>query len=105
MSFRKRSTLPGFGLSFGYTTLYLALLVLLPLSALLLHAAALSPPELLRIVTEPRALAAFRLSFGASLVASVINVGFGVLLAWVLVRYEFPGRALADAVLDLPLAL
>lgn len=105
MSFRTRSTLPGFGLSLGYTTLYLGLLVLLPLSALVFHASALSVADFTRIITEPRALAAFRLSFGAALAASLINVGVGLLLAWVLVRYEFPGRALADALIDLPFAL
>jgi len=103
--FGKRSVLPGFGLSFGFTTLYLSLLVLLPLSALLLHASSLSVAELLRIITEPRVLAAFRLSFGTALVASLINAVFGVLLAWVLTRYEFAGRAIADAIVDLPFAL
>jgi len=105
MQFGKRSVLPGFGLSLGYTTLYLALLVLLPLGAMLLHASSLSAAEFFRIVTEPRALAAYRISFGTSLIASLINVVFGVLLAWVLVRYEFPGRSIADAIVDLPFAL
>jgi sulfate transport system permease protein len=105
MNWGKRGALPGFGLSLGYTMLYLGLLVLLPLGALLLRASALSPSAFWNIVTEPRALLAYRLSFGVSLAAALLNVVFGVLLAWVLVRYEFWGRSLVDALVDLPFAL
>jgi sulfate transport system permease protein len=97
--------LPGFGLSTGFTVLYLGLVVLVPLSALALRATALSWEEAWRIVASPRALAAYRVSFGASLLAAALNVVFGVLVAWVLARYRFPGRSLVDAVVDLPFAL
>lgn len=101
----KRGVLPGFGLSLGYTILYLAFLVLLPLSALVMHAAGLGPSEFWRVATDERAVEAYKLSFGASLLAALTNAVFGVLLAWVLVRYSFPGRRLADALVDLPFAL
>ena len=101
----KRGVLPGFGLSLGYTILYLAFLVLLPLSALVMHAAGLGPSEFWRVATDDRAVEAYKLSFGASLAAALVNAVFGVLLAWVLVRYSFPGRRLADALVDLPFAL
>jgi len=103
--FKKRGVLPGFGLSLGYTLLYLAFLVLLPLSALIWNAAGLGLSEFWRVATDERAVAAYKLSFGASLAAAVVNAVFGVLLAWVLVRYQFPGRRLADALVDLPFAL
>jgi sulfate transport system permease protein len=103
--FKKRGVLPGFGLSLGYTLLYLAFLVLLPLSALIWNAAGLGLSEFWRVATDERAVAAYKLSFGASLAAAVVNAVFGVLLAWVLVRYSFPGRRLADALVDLPFAL
>jgi sulfate transport system permease protein len=103
--FVKRGVLPGFGLSLGYTLLYLALLVLLPLSALALRAGGLGPAEFWRVATHPRAVAAYELSFGLSLLAAAANSIFGVLVAWVLVRYSFPGRQLADALVDLPFAL
>jgi sulfate transport system permease protein len=102
---RSRGVLPGFGLSTGITVLYLCLVVLVPLSALALRATALSPEDAWRIVASPRALASYRLSFAASLVAAALNVVFGVLVAWVLARYRFPGRSLVDAVVDLPFAL
>jgi sulfate transport system permease protein len=105
MRFRRRGVLPGFGLSLGYTVLYLGLLVILPLSALMLKASELSFSEFISVVTEPRALAAYKLSFGASLVGALINGVFGLLLAWVLVRYDFFGRSLVDALIDLPFAL
>jgi sulfate/thiosulfate transport system permease protein len=101
----KRGVLPGFGLSLGYTILYLALLVLLPLSALVFKAAGLGPSEFWRVATDERAVEAYKLSFGTSLAAASANSIFGVLLAWVLVRYPFPGRRLADALVDLPFAL
>jgi len=103
--FVKRGVLPGFGLSLGYTLLYLAFLVLLPLGALVIKAGGLGPAEFWRVATDPRAMAAYRLSFGVSLLAAAANSVFGVLVAWVLVRYSFPGRDLADALVDLPFAL
>ena len=97
--------LPGFGLSLGYTLSYLGLLVLIPLGGLVLKSSSLSWAELVAAVASPRALAAYRLTFGAALVAGVVNAVFGLIVAWVLVRYRFPGRALADALVDLPFAL
>jgi sulfate transport system permease protein len=102
---KKPSVLPGFSLSLGYTLLYLSLLVLVPLAALLLKAASVSPSQFWAIATAPRALAAYRLSFGTSFTAASINVVFGLLLAWVLVRYRFPGRQLINSLVDLPFAL
>jgi sulfate/thiosulfate transport system permease protein len=102
---RGRGVLPGFGLALGFTMLYLGLVVLIPLSTVFLKSAALSPAEIWARVTAPRTLAAFRLSFGASLAAAVMNTVFGVLLAWVLERYRFPGRRLVDGLVDLPFAL
>jgi sulfate transport system permease protein len=102
---KQRSILPGFGLTLGYTLLYLGLVVLLPLSAVFLKTWALTWPRFWATVTDPRVLASYRLSFGASLVASSINALFGLLVAWVLVRYQPPGRHLVDALVDLPFAL
>lgn len=104
-SWSKRGVLPGFGLTLGFVLLYMGLLVLLPLSALIAKAAGLGLSEFGRIATDPRALAAYRLSFSTSMAAAVVNVFFGVLVAWVLVRYSFPGRKLMDALIDLPFAL
>jgi len=101
----RRGVLPGFGLSTGFTLLYLGLVVLIPLSAVALRASSLTLAQFWELTTSPRALAAYRISFGASLVAALVNVGFGVLVAWVLARYRFPGRALLDALVDLPFAL
>lgn len=103
--FLRRGVLPGFGLSLGYTLLYLGLMVLLPLSALAYYAIGLGFSEFWEVATEPRAVASYRLSFGISLVAALTNAVFGILLAWVLIRYEFPGRKLVDAMIDLPFAL
>jgi sulfate transport system permease protein len=100
-----QGVLPGFGLSTGVTVLYLSVVVLLPLSALVLRQTTLSASELWAIVASPRALASYRLSLGASLAAAAANVVFGVLVAWVLARYRFPGRSLVDAAVDLPFAL
>jgi sulfate transport system permease protein len=100
-----RTILPGFRLAAGFTALYLLLVVLVPMSGLLVHSSSLSCEQIFRAATHPRALAAYRLSFGASLAAGAINAVFGLLLAWVLVRYRFPGRALLDAMVDLPFAL
>lgn len=105
MSFRKASVLPGFGLTFGYTTFFLSAIVLLPLAALVLSAASMHWSDFLRVVTSPRALGSYRLSFGASLLAASINAVFGFIIAWTLVRYEFPGRKIIDALIDMPFAL
>ena len=102
---RAPSALPGFGLAYGFTWLYLGLVILLPLAAVVLWAASLGPARLFAIALEPRTLAALKLSFGLSLAAAALNVVFGLLLAWVLTRYEFPGRRLVDAAVDLPFAL
>ncbi len=97
--------LPGFGLTLGLTLVYLSLVVLIPLSAVFLKAATLSWDQLWLIVSAPRVLASFRLSFGASLLAAATNAVFGLTLAWALVRYDFPGKRLVDALVDLPFAL
>jgi sulfate transport system permease protein len=102
---RRHGVLPGFRLSLGFTVLYLSLVVLLPLGALVLRSTQLSWGQFAAAVTGPRALAAYRLSFGASLLGAVINLVFGTMLAWVLTRYRFPGKDLADALVDLPFAL
>lgn len=99
------SVLPGFGISMGYTVIYLSLLVLIPLSLLFFKATSLGWEHLWTAVTAPRAVASYKLTIGASLMASVVNVIFGLLVAWVLVRYKFPGRGLVDAIIDLPFAL
>ncbi len=100
-----RRLLPGFGLTLGYTMLYLSLMVLLPLSAVFIRSFELGWANFLSVVLSPRVLAALRLSFGASLIAALINSVFGLLVAWVLVRDRFPGRRLVDAMVDLPFAL
>lgn len=105
MSARSRGVLPGFGLTTGFTVLYLSLVVLLPLSTLAFRAGAAGWDRALAVATSPRALASYRLSLGASLVAAAANVVFGVLVAWVLARYRFPGRSLVDGIVDLPFAL
>jgi sulfate transport system permease protein len=105
MTASPRRVLPGFGLSTGFTVLYLCLVVLVPLSTLAFRSSALSWADAWRVVASPRALASYRLSFGASLVAATANLVFGLLVAWVLARYRFFGRALVDAVVDLPFAL
>ena len=105
LSLKQRSVLPGFGLTMGFTLLYLSLIVLIPLSATFLKTAAMSWYQFWSTVTEPRALASYRLSFGASLIGAAINMVFGMLAAWVLVRYSFPGKLIVDAMVDLPFAL
>ena len=99
------SVLPGFGLALGYTLVYLSLVVLIPLSATFLKSAQLSLDGFLEAVASPRVLASYRLSFGAALLAATINAVLGLLVAWTLVRYRFPGRRLLDALVDLPFAL
>ena len=105
MQFKHHSVLPGFGLTMGFTLLYLSLIVLIPLSAAFIRTAALSWPEFWATITAPRVLASYRLTFGASLAAALVNAGFGLLVAWVLVRYHFPAKKLVDALVDLPFAL
>ncbi len=100
-----RRVLPGFNLTLGYTLLYLSLIVLIPLSALVIHTLSMSWAEFWAAVSAPRVLASFRLSFGASLIAACVNVVAGLLVAWVLVRYSFPGKKIVDALVDLPFAL
>jgi sulfate transport system permease protein len=102
---RGRVVLPGFALSLGLTIVYLSLIVLIPLSAAFIKTASLTWPAFVDIVTAPRVLASYRLTFGASLGAALVNVVFGFVVAWVLVRYRFPGRKLVDALVDLPFAL
>jgi sulfate transport system permease protein len=102
---RRRQVLPGFGLTLGYSVTYLGLIVLIPLAAVVLCAVSMSPAQWLQVLLAPRVLAAFRLSVWASLVAAMVNAAFGLLIAWVLTRYEFPGRRLLDALVDLPFAL
>ncbi|MEO8857115.1 MAG: sulfate ABC transporter permease subunit CysT [Burkholderiaceae bacterium] len=97
--------LPGFNLTLGYTLLYLSLIVLIPLSALVFKTFTLSWEQFWTAVSSPRVLASYRLTFGASLFAALVNVVFGLLLAWVLVRYRFPGKRIVDALVDLPFAL
>jgi len=100
-----RRVLPGFKLTLGYTILYLSLIVLIPLSALVFKTFTLSWEQFWAAVTSPRVLASYRLTFGASLIAALVNVVFGLLVAWVLVRYRFPGKKIVDALVDLPFAL
>jgi sulfate/thiosulfate transport system permease protein len=100
-----RRVLPGFGLSLGFTLIYLSLIVLIPLSAVLLKAASLSWPQFWNIVTAPRVVASYKLSFGTALLAAAISSTFGLMLAWSLVRYSFPGKRIVDALIDLPFAM
>jgi len=102
---KQRSVLPGFGLSLGFTVLYLSLIVLIPLSATFLKASSLTWPRFWHVVTAPRAIASYELSFGASGIAAAINLVFGLIVAWVLVRYTFPGKRIFDSLVDLPFAL
>ena len=102
---KQRSALPGFGLTMGMTLFWLGLVVLVPLSALVIRAAGMGWAGFAEVGLSPRALAAYRLSFGAALAAAAINAVFGLLIAWILVRYEFPGKKLIDAAVDLPFAL
>lgn len=102
---RKFNALPGFGLTLGYTLFYVAAIVLIPIGALIFRALDLSMADFWRLATTDRALASYRLTFGASFIAAMINAVFGSLLAWVLVRYEFPGRRFLDAMVDFPFAL
>ncbi|SCY36579.1 sulfate transport system permease protein [Nitrosospira sp. Nl5] len=104
-SFKQHSVLPGFNLALGFTLVYLSLIVLIPLSAAFIRTSALTWPEFWAVVTTPRVVASYRLTFGASFAAALLNAIFGLLVAWVLVRYHFPGKRLVDALVDLPFAL
>jgi sulfate/thiosulfate transport system permease protein len=101
----QRSVLPGFGLTFGFTTFFLSAVVLIPLAALVLMAASMTWHDFVKVVFSARALGSYRLSFGASFLAASINLVFGFIIAWTLVRYEFPGRKAIDALIDMPFAL
>ncbi len=102
---RQPSVLPGFGLSFGFTLAWLTLIVLIPLATVFLKAAGMGWSEFIAVGFSPRALAAYRLSFGTAAVAGLVNAVFGLLVAWVLVRYAFPGKQVVSALVDLPFAL
>lgn len=103
--FRQPSILPGFGLTLGFTTFFLSVLVLIPLAALALRAAEMNLTDLVHVLLDKRSLASYRLSFGAAFLAGTVNAVFGFVVAWTLVRYDFPGRRLVDAMIDLPFAL
>lgn len=103
--FKRHSVLPGFGLTFGVTVLYLSLVVLIPLSALFLKSATITWSQFWSTVTNPRAIASYRLTFGTALIGASVNAVFGFVVAWTLVRYRFPGRRVLDAAVDLPFAL
>ncbi|GLK81056.1 sulfate ABC transporter permease subunit CysT [Methylopila turkensis] len=104
-TFRTPSALPGFGLTFGFAWLWLTLIILLPLGGVILWAGSLGVERLIQIASDPRTLAALKVSFGLSLLAAALNAVFGLILAWILTRYDFPGRRLVDAAVDLPFAL
>jgi sulfate transport system permease protein len=105
MAQKKFNALPGFGLTVGFSLFYLSALVLIPFAGLVIRASQISLVDFLTLTTTPRALAAYRLTFGASFLAAIANAVFGTLLAWVLVRYKFPGRRFIDAIVDFPFAL
>jgi sulfate transport system permease protein len=102
---RSRSILPGFGLTMGYTTLYLSLIVIIPLAGLFWKSATMSWPQFREAITDPELVASLKLTFGLAFAAACINVVFGFVVAWTLVRYPFPGRRLVDGLIDLPFAL
>jgi sulfate transport system permease protein len=105
LQLKQKSILPGFGLALGFTILYLSLLILIPLSATFLKASSLSWQQFWHIASSHRAIASYKLSYGASAIAATINLFFGLIVAWVLVRYRFPGKRLFDSLVDLPFAL
>lgn len=102
---RRRSVIPGFNITLGYTLLYLGLIVLIPLSAVFIKTATMTWPAFWETISSPRVVASYRLTFGASLIAAFINSFFGMIVAWVLVRYSFPAKRIIDALVDLPFAL
>lgn len=105
MSFRAPSILPGFGITLGFSTFFLSAIVLIPLAALIAKTGTMGWDEFVATITDARAVASYRLTFGTSLLAALINGIFGFIIAWTLVRYEFPGRKLIDALIDMPFAL
>lgn len=105
LTLTKHSILPGFGLTMGFTMIYLGLLVLIPLSTIILKTTGVGWSHFWEIIAAPRLVASYKLSFGASLIAAIINAVFGLLVAWVLVRYSFPGKRIIDGLVDLPFAL
>lgn len=105
ITLKKRSVLPGFGLTMGYTILYMSLVVLIPLAALVAKTMTVTWAQFWDTVTDPRVVASYKLTFGASAVAALINAFFGLIVAWTLVRYSFPGKKIVDAMVDLPFAL
>jgi len=105
MTAKTQRVLPGFGLALGYTLVYLSLLILLPLGGMVLKASELGFAQIMDIALSERSLAAFRVTFGASFIAATVNAFFGLIVAWVLVRYPFPGKRFVDALVDLPFAL
>jgi sulfate transport system permease protein len=102
---RKRSILPGFGLTMGYTMLYLSILVLIPLAGLFIRSATMPWPDLKEALTDPEMISSLKLTFGASFIAAIVNAFFGFIVAWTLVRYKFPGHRFIDGLIDLPFAL
>jgi sulfate transport system permease protein len=105
LKIRSAGVLPGFGLSMGFTLTYLCLIVLIPLAAMILKTMSYTWAQFFQTVTDPRVVASYKLTFGASLIAALLNSFFGAVVAWVLIRYEFPGKKLVDALVDLPFAL
>lgn len=105
MKSRKRKVLPGFGLSLGFTTLYMSLLVFIPISMVFVETSQLGWEKFIDIVTNDRVVHSYKISFGTSFAAALVNVVFGLLVAWVFVRYSFPGKRILDALIDLPFAL
>jgi sulfate transport system permease protein len=103
--FKRPSVLPGFGITLGFAVAYLSIIVLLPLTALVLRPASLGISGFVHILLDPRVLASLRLSFGAAFIAALVNAFFGLIVAWILVRYQFPLKRLVDALVDLPFAL
>ncbi|HEX2584868.1 MAG TPA: sulfate ABC transporter permease subunit CysT [Steroidobacteraceae bacterium] len=102
---RERSVLPGFGLTVGYTTFFLSAVVLLPLTAMVIKASNIDHTAFVKLLMDPEVVASYKISFGTSFLAAIINSVFGFLIAWTLVRYDFPGRKFVDALIDLPFAL
>ena len=102
---KKKSILPGFGISLGYTVFYLSIIVIIPIAGLFIKTSSLSFAEFWSVITEPRVIASYKLIFGASFLAALTNAVFGLLIAWVLVRYNFFGKKIVDALIDLPFAL
>jgi len=102
---RSKNVLPGFGLSMGFTITYLCIIVLIPLASVVVKTTGLTLPEFWHTVTDPRVLASYRVSFLTAIYAAAVNLVFGLLIAWVLVRYDFPGKKIVDSLVDLPFAL